>query len=1186
LVSLAALGAAAPLVIGAVAVGAALAPNLLSEWMSKKRQEREDAIQVHYNDVISRMMARVLAESVRALTFDKIPGASESNKKIKEIWISKLETASKADEPGKTLRQEIFAYNRPQDQRDDATQLFAGIDDQNVVQARVWSMLWPPLARWAGQLLPAESHSTAGNVLRDQFFDSFQDRVYQELSKQENHALRTKLAMNAQHLSLQLSVTHLELTKQVATEIGSLRNALLQPSLEFPIYQVAAELDRRLEVSSLKYTLRLVENLVGPADAWFALQDFALHPDTCRWAILTGPAGSGKSRLALELGLWLRQYEWHVGFLKGELPADLKLVQKPLLLIVDYCASKAASLHILLRRLSQRTGGQPVRVLLLERYYHPDAQWARELISQDPGVIQTWSGNEIAVPALESDEMLSVFKRAYRALTEREPGTELATRAKEIFEEDRFSRRLRPIYATAAALIAARNSNTFHQLHGDQLIDTMLREEETLWRQRRASEADAHAVFVSTWAGQRGAEFDTITRKIDCMQTGRKAEIASFVAGVPDFSRAMQLVGVEGGSEGQLAPIEPDLIGEGFVVSRLAGEFQCDRTAAEIRKESEHLLRCLLNEQQCEEATLGLTIQDYIHRPGFRDFILREEVLRKLPPSALSKLATFAWRAGDDAPLVLAALDRIGFEDLTATAVGSSLGAADEEFETTDAVSVENRDELITAAERAFLLGLSRYVNVLAAEDLKAAETFFRQALELLRPLRATFPDEDKAENLDRLTLGHLGRVRFARGGIMEALGYFERELQIAKSRRSRNLPNSRRDLSVSLNNVADILQARGDLSGAIENYEESLTIRRELARELGTSGSRRDVSVSLDNVADILKARGDLSGALENYEESLTIRRELARELGTPESRRDVSVSLNNVAGILQARGDLSGALVNCEESLTIDRELARELGTPESRRDVSVSLYNVAGILQARGDLSGALENYEESLTIRRELARELGTPGSRRDVSVSLTNVARIHEVRGDLSGALENYEECVRIFSELAKELGTPESRRDVSVSMNDVADILKTRGDLSGALENYEECVRIFREFAEELGTPESRRDVSISLNNVAGILEARGDLSGALEKYEESLSIARELAQELGTPQGWRDLAVLLALLALVKGPTNPQAACDHLREARTINEKLVTQFPDIVQFTEDQEGLAQVWAQFGCQDA
>ncbi|MBF0698423.1 tetratricopeptide repeat protein, partial [Actinomyces bowdenii] len=75
--------------------------------------------------------------------------------------------------------------------------------------------------------------------------------------------------------------------------------------------------------------------------------------------------------------------------------------------------------------------------------------------------------------------------------------------------------------------------------------------------------------------------------------------------------------------------------------------------------------------------------------------------------------------------------------------------------------------------------------------------------------------------------------------------------------------------------------------------YEESLEICRELVGVLGTPEARRDLSVSLNKVGGVAQARGLWQEAGAAYEESLEICRELVGVLGTPEARRDLSVSL-----------------------------------------------------------------------------------------------------------------------------------------------------------------------------------------------------------------------------------------------------------------------------------------------------
>ena len=308
-----------------------------------------------------------------------------------------------------------------------------------------------------------------------------------------------------------------------------------------------------------------------------------------------------------------------------------------------------------------------------------------------------------------------------------------------------------------------------------------------------------------------------------------------------------------------------------------------------------------------------------------------------------------------------------------------------------------------------------------------------------------------------------------------------------------------------------------GDYSFAV--CVETLAVARRIEAALATPQSRRDVSLSLEGVARIEQARGDLDGALARYEEGLAIARALMAERGTPQSRCDVSLTLNRVADIKMARGDLDGALARYEEGLEIARALMAELGTPDSRRDVSATLNRVADIEQARGDLDGALARYEEMREITIALMAELGTPQSRRDMSVMLNRVADIERERGDLDGALARYEEGLEIRRALMAGHGTPQNRRDVSVSLSRLAGINQKRGDLNGALARYEEGLEIARALMAELGTPQSRRDVSTSLYQVASIEEERGHAASALAHYAEGLALFRALAVEFGTHQ-------------------------------------------------------------------
>jgi tetratricopeptide (TPR) repeat protein len=149
--------------------------------------------------------------------------------------------------------------------------------------------------------------------------------------------------------------------------------------------------------------------------------------------------------------------------------------------------------------------------------------------------------------------------------------------------------------------------------------------------------------------------------------------------------------------------------------------------------------------------------------------------------------------------------------------------------------------------------------------------------------------------------------------------------------------PESLRDLSISLDKVADVQRARGELAEALTGYTESLQLRRRIRQAYGeTLESLRDLSLSLNKVADVQQARGQLAEALTGYTESLQLRRRIRQAYGeTPESLRDLSISLNNVAGVQQARGQLAEARVCYGEALEWYSALEERYGPPIADAD-----------------------------------------------------------------------------------------------------------------------------------------------------------------------------------------------------------------------------------------------------------
>jgi tetratricopeptide (TPR) repeat protein len=133
-------------------------------------------------------------------------------------------------------------------------------------------------------------------------------------------------------------------------------------------------------VSLLPFSARATA-LVGRDAEREQLEHFVRSSQKVSWMLIVGAAGTGKSRLALELCHALRP-EWNAGFLsrtdRFRQWAQLR-PSRPTLIIIDYVASRAADTSALVLDLARSAAylPAPVRILLLER--EQGGWWARFL---------------------------------------------------------------------------------------------------------------------------------------------------------------------------------------------------------------------------------------------------------------------------------------------------------------------------------------------------------------------------------------------------------------------------------------------------------------------------------------------------------------------------------------------------------------------------------------------------------------------------------------------------------------------------------------------------------------------------------------------------------------------------------------------------------------------------------------
>jgi predicted ATPase/class 3 adenylate cyclase/DNA-binding CsgD family transcriptional regulator len=220
-------------------------------------------------------------------------------------------------------------------------------------------------------------------------------------------------------------------------------------------------------------------------------------------------------------------------------------------------------------------------------------------------------------------------------------------------------------------------------------------------------------------------------------------------------------------------------------------------------------------------------------------------------------------------------------------------------------------------------------------DDTERAERLCEESLTLCRELG------DRAGIAFSLYL--LGMVANTTGSLATARMYTEEALALGRE------VGDMGGIAWSLNSLAILVSEQGEYSRAHALFEESLAMHR-------ASGDKRGIAISLFRLAWVLfVSQGDPAPAHSLLEESLALFRELG-DIG------NIAQCLSLSGRLALTQGDTTAGRSLLTESLRLSREIGSQWGIAES-------LAELAQVEASQGDLAAARTLYEKSLTIARE-------------------------------------------------------------------------------------------------------------------------------------------------------------------------------------------------------------------------
>ena len=685
-----------------------------------------------------------------------------------------------------------------------------------------------------------------------------------------------------------------------------------------------------------------------------------LHKETpISVRILTGNAGYGKTRLALELIEEVVSHGWNAGFLTRP---ELKRFREqrdlagwgwnaPILAVVDYASASARDLHAWLKELADNSiwdnaearHGFPLRLLLLERQAERGGGWWAEVFGRgdDAAVLEKLAdpAEPVALRRLDdADQRRAILTKTLASL-----GSTVKLPA--VGDDPDFDRRLTeltwagvPLLLMLAAATAAREG--FGQVlamgSGDlafSVAETELARILKVVESQNVSTSLAplvkHVTAVATL--RQGLTPEAAREMIE-----RESEELGY--NLPNGSAALRdaLAMALPNDGGGIASVEPDMIGEALLLD-VWREDNTDALPA--------ISRAYATDPDVVAKTIIRTCQDYVIR-------------------------------GHHHPLDWLEKIRADSTDLYALIHLSSM-----------------------------MPKHTLKLREIAAELDKAIVAKAYPPAGDLRGLRQFTILADSLHNLSN-SFSNLGERENALATIEEAVS-LDREL-------TRVLPDvGRPKLATSLNSLSNRLSDLGQREKALAASKEAVEISRDLAT------SRPDAF--LPELANCLNGRsiclhnlGRQEEALAAIEEAVAIRRDLVT--GHSDAfRPDLASSLLNLSAYLSNLGRREDAFAASEEATTIGRDLAA--ASPEAfRPDLARSLINLSNRFFDLGGQEEGLDAIEEGVMLCRDLAA-IHPDTFRPHLAMCLNNLSRRFFDLCRQEEAFDAIEEAVATLREL-------------------------------------------------------------------------------------------------------------------------------------------------------------------------
>jgi tetratricopeptide (TPR) repeat protein len=205
----------------------------------------------------------------------------------------------------------------------------------------------------------------------------------------------------------------------------------------------------------------------------------------------------------------------------------------------------------------------------------------------------------------------------------------------------------------------------------------------------------------------------------------------------------------------------------------------------------------------------------------------------------------------------------------------------------------------------------------------------------------------------DRQQLAHLhhqlGLVNDEKGDLSGALSHYQQSLNIKLTCLSSDDPL----LSTTYGNIGTILYQQDDLEGALQHHKRALNIDLHAPEP-----EPLKIATDHNNIGLVFSGQGKYDAALQSFTHTVEI-----QLVHLPPRHPNLATTYNNIAGAYRQKGDNSKALSFLQKTLDIEQR-----SLPPYHSSLAVSQHNLAMVLDALHRTAEAIEHAERAVDILR--------------------------------------------------------------------------------------------------------------------------------------------------------------------------------------------------------------------------